>query len=140
MPWRIPPNVVRAGLVSLLLLLIAGIGDWVAQPSLSPARQALEMVRSERPSPFDRFPAEEQGAILTTLTEINSHGPFPYRQDGTVFFDRERRLPAEPAGFYHEYTVLTPGVPNRGMRRLILGAGGEIYFTDDHYLSFYRLH
>jgi ribonuclease T1 len=140
MPQRIPPNVVRAAFVALLLLLIAGIGDRMAQPSLSPARQALELIQSNGPSPFGRFPAEEQGAILMTLTEINTHGPFPYRQDGAVFFDREGLLPAEPTGFYHEYTVPTPGDPSRGTRRLVLGAGGELYFTDDHYRSFYRLH
>ena len=139
MPRRIPPNVLQVGLFAFLLLLIAGFVDWAAQPTLSPARQALQQTQSKGLFRFDQLPSDEQRAILATLTEIDSHGSFPYREDGAVFLDREGLLPAEPRGFYHEYTVSTPGVPGRGTRRLILGARGELYFTDDHYHSFYRL-
>ena len=63
-------------------------------------------------------------------------GPFPYRQDGAVFQNRERLLPARPNGYYHEYTVKTPGSPDRGAWRIIVGEKGELYYTDDHYDSF----
>lgn len=72
----------------------------------------------------------------TTLRLISAGGPFPYRQDGVVFQNRERLLPIKPNGFYHEYTVPTPGSPDRGARRIITGANGELYYTDDHYSSF----
>jgi ribonuclease T1 len=45
-------------------------------------------------------------------------------------------LPAKQLGYYREYTVVTPGSPDRGARRIVAGAGGEIYYTDDHYDSF----
>ncbi|MFG1908770.1 ribonuclease domain-containing protein [Kribbella sp. NPDC048928] len=75
-----------------------------------------------------------------TLDLIHSGGPFPYDQDGTVFSNREGILPAESSGYYHEYTVITPGSPDRGARRLI-GGGAEttpahVYYTSDHYASF----
>ncbi|HEX9259673.1 MAG TPA: ribonuclease domain-containing protein, partial [Acidimicrobiales bacterium] len=44
-----------------------------------------------------------------TLALIDAGGPFPYKQDGAVFQNREKLLPARPAGYYHEYTVETPG-------------------------------
>ncbi len=44
-----------------------------------------------------------------TLALIEVGGPFPYSQDGVVFENRERRLPEQPRGWYHEYTVPTPG-------------------------------
>ena len=47
-------------------------------------------------------------------------------------------LPQEPPGYYHEYTVDTPGNPSRGKRRIIVGQGGEHYYTDDHYTTFTR--
>ena len=71
-----------------------------------------------------------------TLRLVDAGGPFPYRQDGTVFANEEHHLPARPTGYYREYTVVTPGSPDRGVRRLVVGAQGDVYYTDDHYASF----
>jgi ribonuclease T1 len=70
------------------------------------------------------------------LQLIEAGGPFPYSQDGTVFQNREKLLPKESSGYYHEYTVPTPGSDDRGARRIIAGKQGERYYTDDHYDSF----
>ncbi len=74
-----------------------------------------------------------------TLARIRSGGPFPYAKDGAVFANRERALPSRRRGYYREYTVKTPGVRNRGARRIIWGAGGEYYYTEDHYRRFRRI-
>lgn len=84
---------------------------------------------------FDKLPRQAQ----ETIRLIDQGGPFPYRQDGTVFQNRERLLPAKPSGYYREYTVVTPGESDRGARRIIAGAGGELYYTADHYASFKRV-
>lgn len=63
-------------------------------------------------------------------------GPFPYSRDGVVFGNRERLLPQHSSGYYHEYTVPTPASNDRGARRLVVGAAGEVYYTADHYASF----
>lgn len=73
---------------------------------------------------------------IDTLLLIDEGGPFPYDQDGSTFQNREGLLPAHPRGYYHEYTVETPGSPDRGARRLVTGDRGERYYTDDHYDSF----
>lgn len=73
---------------------------------------------------------------ITTLGLIDKGGPYPYRQDGVVWENREGRLPDRPQGYYHEYTVVTPGSPDRGARRIVTGGPGERYYTDDHYGSF----
>lgn len=87
--------------------------------------------------------ASQQGAqgslppeALDTIVLIQSNGPFPYRQDGAVFMNRERRLPIHDRGYWREYTVPTPGESDRGARRLVHGKGDEYYYTDDHYGSF----
>ncbi len=74
----------------------------------------------------------------TTLALIQSNGPFPHRQDNVIFQNREQRLPRKTRGYYHEYTVETPGLNHRGARRIITGGNPvEIYYyTDDHYDSF----
>ena len=74
-----------------------------------------------------------------TLELIKNNGPFPYRQDGTTFGNREKRLPLRANGYYREYTVRTPGAKDRGARRIIAGNGGEFYYTEDHYRSFRRI-
>ncbi len=73
----------------------------------------------------------------STLRLIDDDGPFPYNQDGVVFQNREGILPRQARGYYHEYTVVTPGSRDRGARRMITGDGGEFYYTEDHYDSFY---
>jgi ribonuclease T1 len=68
---------------------------------------------------------------------IEANGPFPYpRNDGVTFQNREKRLPQQKAGYYKEYTVPTPGSPDRGARRLVTGSEKEVFYTGDHYSTF----
>jgi len=74
---------------------------------------------------------------------IRNGGPFAYPRDGVVFGNRERILPVEPRGYYHEYTVPTPGMKSRGARRIVCGgpvrAPHACWYTGDHYQSFKRI-
>ena len=74
-----------------------------------------------------------------TLALIKQGGPFPYKRDGVIFGNRERRLPARPSGYYREYTVPTPGARDRGARRIVAGTPDEFYYTNDHYNTFRRI-
>jgi ribonuclease T1 len=74
-----------------------------------------------------------------TLALIEKGGPFAFDRDGIVFGNFEKRLPIKERGYYHEYTVKTPGVRHRGARRVIAGKGGERYYSDDHYQTFKRI-
>ncbi|MDF8266171.1 ribonuclease [Luteipulveratus flavus] len=80
----------------------------------------------------------------TTAILIRSGGPFPYEQDGVVFQNREAILPAQTTGYYHEYTVKTPGSDTRGARRIVTGgtpltSPPNWYYTGDHYASFCKI-
>lgn len=81
---------------------------------------------------LDELPVEARA----TLALIAEGGPFPFSRDDSVFQNRERLLPIRETGHYREYTVVTPGSDDRGARRIVAGADGERYFTDDHYSSF----
>ncbi|MGW1541483.1 ribonuclease domain-containing protein [Streptomyces sp. NPDC002309] len=73
----------------------------------------------------------------TILDLIEQGGPYPYPQDGTTFHNREGILPGRATGYYHEYTVDTPGSETRGARRIVTGEEHqEDYYTADHYVSF----
>ena len=128
-PWR---------LCWLLALVLCVIPPPAVAPSWAVGAQALLADSSARAS-LESFPAEERGAINATLALLEAGGPFPYRQDGAIFSNREGLLPAEPRAYYHEYTVPTLGAHDRGARRIVTGRRGEVYYTDDHYRSFWRI-
>jgi ribonuclease T1 len=83
----------------------------------------LRVLLTERPS-----------EAAQALARIRAEGPYLHAQDGAIFFNRQKLLPNREVSFYREYTVETPGSPNRGPRRLAVGGeGAELYYTDDHY-------
>ncbi|MEL1264659.1 ribonuclease domain-containing protein [Pseudoxanthomonas putridarboris] len=158
----------RLPLIALVVLLLAGAGAWWwsqrdAAPEAVPAvaeREAgdpqrlsgvllpLPPVEDTRPTESaptneaarDSLPAFLPAEARHTLRLIRQGGPFPHRQDGSVFGNREGRLPRQPNGYYREYTVETPGLDHRGARRIVTGGQPprEYYYTDDHYESFRR--
>ena len=93
--------------------------------------------------PDSDLPLVSLSALPPEATEVmglvGAGGPFPYPQDGAVFENREGLLPDADVGYYREYTVPTPGSPDRGARRIIIANQGEAYWTDDHYASFWRI-
>ncbi|WP_285028722.1 ribonuclease domain-containing protein [Mycolicibacterium sp. lyk4-40-TYG-92] len=116
-----------------------------------PPPTAASHVPSPGPSPtqsksglpvcqLSSLPAE----TATTVNLIHHGGPFPSSRDGIVFGNFERRLPNQQRGYYHEYTVPTPGAKTRGTRRVITGGEPptnppEFYYTGDHYETFCQI-
>lgn len=86
-----------------------------------------------------QLPLEAQRTLLL----IKAGGPFPYAKDGVVFGNYENLLSRQRRGYYHEYTVPTPGVRHRGARRIVAGgaasSSGEYYYTGNHYITFMRI-
>jgi hypothetical protein len=70
--------------------------------------------------------------LRPTLEGIES-GQIPPRD---IFRNNEGLLPAKPPDYYQEFVHPTPGVNDAGPQRIIRGAGGELYYTPDHYHSF----
>ncbi|KNB52505.1 guanine-specific ribonuclease N1 and T1 [Streptomyces caatingaensis] len=97
-----------------------------------PAGSTPSWAKGMRTVTPDRLPPEAR----RTLELIDKGGPFPYPKDGTVFGNYENRLPKQPRGYYHEYTVPTPEARNRGARRIVTGSHSERYYTGDHYKTF----
>jgi ribonuclease T1 len=118
----------KTGLVVTMAgaVLLTGAAD-----AKGPAPQADGSV------PLAQLPIEAR----STYRLILAGGPFTHQKDGSVFGNRERVLPRQPRGYYHEYTVETPGSRDRGARRIVCGGNPPTnpqacYYTADHYATF----
>ncbi|WP_275462356.1 ribonuclease domain-containing protein [Streptomyces noursei] len=135
---RIPPRMTRIGaagaLASALLLGGTAVAATPAAPTHHAAvHTATVHVKSVGSVCYSKLPSQAHD----TLDLIDKGGPFPYPKDGTVFDNREGILPSQNSGYYHEYTVVTPGSPDRGARRIVAGQKQqEDYYTADHYATF----
>jgi ribonuclease T1 len=127
--------VARRGFVGLLLsLAVAACASGSASPLTSPATPAATIAAPVGMPVVTLADLPREAA--RTLALIDAGGPYPYRQDGAIFENREGHLPDRPSGHYREFTVETPGSPDRGARRIVAGRDGEMYWTADHYDSF----
>jgi ribonuclease T1 len=123
---RFPPRITRIGAAAAVLSALLVGGTVTANAADTSVTAVGSICHSDLPS-----------QAYDTLDLIASGGPFPYPQDGTVFQNREGILPSQSSGYYHEYTVKTPGSSTRGARRIDTGEEyQEDYYTADHYASF----
>ena len=78
--------------------------------------------------------------LRPTLARIQSGQRDQHRNDGMIHRNREGKLPRQPdPEYYREYVVRTPGLRSVGPQRLIVGKGGEAYYTPDHFQNFVRV-
>jgi filamentous hemagglutinin len=77
--------------------------------------------------------------LTATLARIRTGERLQFRNDGSTFENRERRLPRQPVGYYQEYVHPTAGLDGPGPQRVVIGKEGEAYYTPDHYRSFQRV-
>jgi ribonuclease T1 len=126
---RSPPSLRQWLTVALIASTILAITSAGARESASERSEIA----------IAKLPAEARDMLRL----IRAGGPFAYERDGVTFGNREHLLPAQRRGYYHEYTVATPGARNRGARRIICGGARQTpdvcYYTDDHYASFRRI-
>ena len=131
-----------------------------AVPASAP-EAVLSRDRAAAPAPGRDFTPKIEDAsrlksMMKLITDIYNGAHLPYAQDGAIFTNKEGRLPVQPKGFYHEYTLLTGSAPHvvviggttyqvapdlsaRGSERIIIGGGEKIYYTPDHYAHFIQL-
>ncbi|HNW43278.1 MAG TPA: ribonuclease domain-containing protein [Elusimicrobiales bacterium] len=154
------------GALTALLASAAPAGNYVLSAEnirISPPAPvpALEHNRAAGPKPGKSFSPVIQDQVRTKLimkliTDIYNGTPLPYAQDGAAFKNKEGLLPAQPLGYYREYTLITGNAPHsvvigattypvspdqgaRGSERIMIGGGEKIFYTPDHYRTFIPL-
>jgi len=131
---------ITVALVGLIVLVLAG---WLIRDLSSGSGSPVPTTSASGsvPGASSGLPVKALSSLPketdATWKLIQQGGPFPYpKNDGVVFHNNGNVLPRNKDGYYHEYTVDTPGAKNRATRRLITGSQRELYYTDDHYDSF----
>lgn len=135
----------RFALVALCaLIVIVIVGGWMlvrtqsSNPATTTSSDPAIAMGGAPTCPLATLPPE----VANTVRVIRSNGPFPSpRNDGVVFGNREGHLPDQARGYYHEYTVITPGARSRSTKRIITGGAPvtnprQYFYTGDHYDSF----
>lgn len=146
---------VRAA-VLLLVIIVGAIasqqGERQARDS-APDPQASTPVETTSSANDDRAIVREQTIrdesgevahegdidLTKTLERIDRGERLRFRNDGTVFQNRERRLPRQPSGYYREWVHPTPSLSGPGPQRIVTGQEGEAWYTPDHYETFQRV-
>ena len=129
----------KSAALAAALALLCGITAAVVPQTAD----AFSFIRSEATVAAADLPREAQA----TLALIKVGGPFPYATAATVCANYQPILPPQNRGYNTESTGKTPGLRNRGPRRIIAGKGttgdpatsGEYWYTADHYQSFRRI-
>jgi len=125
-----------AGLVIVVIAAVVGVNQAEGHDGSPSAASSASSSGSSGSIAVSALPSQAR----EVLDEIDHGGPFEYPgKDGSVFGNYEGVLPHEASGYYHEYTVDTPGAQTRGTRRIITGKNGELYWTADHYNTFQRI-
>ncbi|MDH6213380.1 ribonuclease T1 [Streptomyces pseudovenezuelae] len=123
---RFPPRITRIGAAAAVLSALL-VGGTVSVTTADAAAASVGSIC------YGDLPSQ----AYDTLDLIDAGGPYPYSQDGTVFRNQEGVLPGQSSGYYHEYTVKTPGSSTRGAKRIVTGQQSqEDYYTADHYVTF----
>jgi guanyl-specific ribonuclease Sa len=127
-----------------------------ASSTALPERSSPKASKSERPEESENSVRTEiKGAVIRnqdgrvifrgtvdlseTLARIKRGEQDSHPNDGSIFQNREKRLPKQPSGYYREWVHPTPGQRGPGPQRVVTGKKGEIYYTPDHYETFERL-
>jgi RHS repeat-associated protein len=110
--------------------------------------RALRCARAPKPGlnvPFKEPKLRSQvEVVVKSLDETGKPPPGVWQggrrgyPQGTFLNDRGK-LPQQPPGYYKESDVW-PGSPgSRGSERLVVGDGGEVYYSPDHYETFIQI-
>lgn len=117
---------------TLAALALIAVGSWLGVDLSGP--ESAENTAC----PVDTLPPEARPVI----DDILSGGPYAHPgEDGGHFGNYEGLLPEQRSSYYRSFTVDTPGLQHRGLKRIVVGGGTEDdpdvwYYTDDHYGSF----
>lgn len=116
------------------------VADGFGAPHIGQVALPVPIIPHVKIYDFERIVHDGPFDVTPSLDRIRSGQRLPSGNDGVFHKNREQRLPVCPdPQYYREFRIRRDGLPFPGAQRLIIGKGGEVYFTGDHYKTFTRV-
>ncbi len=128
---------------ALFLLLCAAVA-WAAsgfgQPQIGAVHGKVPVIPHVRVVNFGTVIYTGPMDINPTLDRIRAGHKVNERNDGGIFTNSEGKMPHKSdSQYYREFVHAPSGFPFPGPQRVLIGKGGEVYYTGDHYSTFQKV-
>lgn len=137
------PLVVLALLFGLLTIAFAQSYTHVAnfgQPQIGAVHGSVPILPNVKVVNFGQVIYTGKMDVNPTLARIRSAEKVNEKDDGGIFTNSEGHLPhSSDSQYYREFVHVMSGFPFPGPQRLIIGKNGIVYYTGDHYSTFYKV-
>ena len=137
-----------AALLVLLTALALASGPAVGfgQPQIGAVHGSVPIIQSTKVVNFGKVVYTGSIDVNPTLARIRAGQKVNEKNDGGIFTNSGNIVPHKSdTQYYREFVSLTGGPGNNGTfngkvsfpgpQRLLIGKGGEVYYTGDHYAT-----
>lgn len=110
------------------------------QPQIGSVTGTVKVLPNVKVIDFGKLIYTGKMDINPTITRIRKGTKLNHDDDGAIFTNVEKRLPVNSdKNYYREFVHQMTGFPFPGPQRVVIGKKGEVYYTGDHYASFYTV-
>jgi len=110
------------------------------RPHINSVTGRVNVLPNVRVIDFGRLIYQGRMDVNSTIDRIRLGRKLNHNNDGSFFSNFQRRLPASPdTQYYREFVHQMNGFPFPGPQRVVIGKRGEVWYTGDHYSSFFKV-
>lgn len=110
------------------------------RPHINAVNGRVNVLPNVRVIDFGRLIYQGRMDVNPTIDRIRSGRKLNHNNDGSFFSNFQRTLPASPdTQYYREFVHQMFNFPFPGPQRVVIGKRGEVWYTGDHYTSFWRV-
>jgi filamentous hemagglutinin len=131
-----------AGVIALaiaipaLVMAQAGFG----QPQIGSVIGRVNVLPNVRVIDFGKVIYTGRMDVNPTIDRIRAGKKLNHNNDGSIFTNVQKQLPVSTdSQYYREFVHQMNGFPFPGPQRVVIGKRGEVFYTGDHYSTFFRV-
>jgi len=110
------------------------------RPHINAVVGRVNVLPNVRVIDFGRLIYQGRMDVNPTIERIRLGRKLNHNNDGTFFSNFQRRLPVSTdSQYYREFVHQMNGFPFPGPQRVVIGKRGEVFYTGDHYSTFFRV-
>jgi len=110
------------------------------RPHINSVTGQVNVLPNVRVIDFGRLIYQGRMDVNPTVDRIRLGRKLNHNNDGTFFSNSQRKLPVSTdVQYYREFVHQMNGFPFPGSQRVVIGKRGEVFYTGDHYSTFFRV-